>query len=60
MAVRTQAGLFDASHMGELFLSGPDALDNLNRLLTNDFTTMAEGRVRYSLLLNDDAARWTT
>ena len=34
MAVRTAAGLFDVSHMGELVFTGPDALRNLNHLLT--------------------------
>ena len=40
MAVRTAAGLFDVSHMGELVFTGPDALKNLNHMLTNDFTNM--------------------
>ncbi len=53
MAVRKKAGLFDVSHMGELILSGPDALWNLNNLFTNDFTDMTDGRVRYSPMCND-------
>lgn len=53
MAVRTAAGLFDVSHMGELVFTGRDALDNLNRLLTNDFTSMKDGQVRYSPMCND-------
>lgn len=52
MAVRERAGLFDVSHMGELFLSGPDALKSLNHLLSNEFSDMQDGRVRYSPLLN--------
>jgi len=48
MAVRTGCGLFDVSHMGELVLQGADALSNLNRLLTNDFTGMEVGQARYS------------
>ena len=39
-AVRTGCGLFDVSHMGELLLRGPDALANLNRLMTNDFSDL--------------------
>ena len=39
MAVREQCGLFDVSHMGEILLSGPDALKNVNMLLTNDYTS---------------------
>lgn len=49
-AVREAAGLFDVSHMGELLLTGPDALKNLNQILTNDFTNMANGQIRYSPL----------
>jgi hypothetical protein len=48
MAVRTAAGLFDVSHMGEITLEGKDAIANLNHLLTNDYTKMKEGKVRYS------------
>ncbi|WP_206458626.1 glycine cleavage system aminomethyltransferase GcvT [Anaerovorax sp. IOR16] len=51
-AVRTKAGLFDVSHMGELLLFGADALDNLQMLLTNDFTNMNDGQCRYTLLCN--------
>ncbi len=54
MAVRTKAGLFDVSHMGEVAFSGPDALASLNHLLTNDFTDMADGQVRYSPMCNID------
>ncbi len=53
MAVRQQAGLFDVSHMGEIVLSGPSALDSLNYLMTNDFTHMAVGRVRYTVMCNE-------
>lgn len=53
MAVRQKAGLFDVSHMGEVMYEGNDALDNLNRLLTNDFTGMVDGQVRYSPMCNE-------
>ena len=39
MAVRTQAGLFDVSHMGEILCEGKDALANLNKILTNKLST---------------------
>lgn len=52
MAVRQAAGLFDVSHMGEILFTGPAALESLNRLLTNDFTDMPAGRVRYSVMCN--------
>lgn len=54
MAVRTQAGLFDVSHMGEIMCEGPDALKNLNMLLTNDFTNMVDWQARYSPMCNDE------
>ncbi|MDR2916933.1 MAG: glycine cleavage system aminomethyltransferase GcvT [Tannerella sp.] len=52
-AVRTAAGLFDVSHMGEVVFSGKDALKNLNYILTNDFTSMVDGQVRYSVMCNE-------
>ena len=52
LAVRKNAGLFDVSHMGELLISGPDALANLNVIMTNNFTNMLDGGVRYSLMCN--------
>ncbi len=54
MAVRTACGLFDVSHMGEITFRGPDALRNLNHLLTNDYTVMADGQARYSPMCYDD------
>ncbi|MCE5343227.1 MAG: glycine cleavage system aminomethyltransferase GcvT [Eubacteriales bacterium] len=51
-AVRENVGLFDVSHMGEVSFSGPDALANIQRLLCNDFSTLQDGRVRYSPMLN--------
>lgn len=53
LAVRERAGLFDVSHMGTLDVSGADALANLNYLLTNDFSNMTVGQVRYSLMLTN-------
>lgn len=54
VAVREQAGLFDVSHMGEVIFEGKDALENIQKLLTNDFTNMTVGRVRYSLMCYED------
>ena len=53
MAVRTQAGLFDVSHMGEILCEGSDALENLQMLLTNNFANMADGQARYSPMCNE-------
>ena len=54
MAVRTKAGLFDVSHMGEIICKGEDALKNLQMLLTNDFTNMVDGQARYSPMCNEE------
>ena len=53
MAVRTAVGLFDVSHMGEITCKGKDALAFLNRVLTNDYTSLKTGSARYSLMCND-------
>ena len=53
-AVREAAGLFDVSHMGEIVVSGPGALASLNHLMTNDFTNMKPGRVRYSVMCHEN------
>ena len=52
-AVRGQAGLFDISHMGEIFVTGPGAEAWLNRLLTNDVTQLGNGQGQYTLLLHE-------
>ncbi|MBQ7059922.1 MAG: glycine cleavage system aminomethyltransferase GcvT [Firmicutes bacterium] len=54
MAVRENCGLFDVSHMGEILLKGPNAKENLNHLLTNDYTEMAPGAARYSPMCNEN------
>lgn len=53
LAVRRSCGLFDVSHMGEIKVSGPDALQNLQLFLCNDMAGMELGRVRYSPILNE-------
>ena len=53
MAVRTAAGLFDVSHMGEILFEGPDALANLQMMLTNCFKNMVDGQARYSPMCNE-------
>ncbi|MFM1981783.1 MAG: hypothetical protein RJB22_502 [Pseudomonadota bacterium] len=50
---RAQAGLFDVSHMGQLMITGDGADAALEALTTADLTTLAEGRQRYALLLED-------
>ena len=52
-AVRSACGLFDVSHMGEIVLRGSEALENLNRLMTNDFSDLGEGQARYSPMCDE-------
>lgn len=52
-AVRTKAGIFDVSHMGEIWCKGEDALANLQMFLTNDMDRMADGQARYSPMCNE-------
>ena len=53
-AVRERAGIFDVSHMGEIELSGPDALRLVQRLTTNDASRLEIGQAQYSALCNED------
>ena len=53
LAVRSAAGLFDVSHMGELLLTGPKALEATQRLITQDIAAGKNGQAFYSGLLND-------
>lgn len=50
-AVRTAAGLFDVSHMGEIEVSGPGALELLQFVASNDTSRLADGQVQYSALM---------
>jgi aminomethyltransferase len=55
VAVRTHAGIFDVSHMGQIEIEGPGSLAYLQRLLSNDASRLAPGGAQYSLLLNEEA-----
>ena len=52
-AVRESAGVFDVSHMGEFFVSGPAGAAWLDSLLTNNVAALESGRAHYSLMLNE-------
>ena len=52
---RESVGLFDVSHMGQLVVSGPDLDAALEAILPADLSLLKDGRLRYSLLLNDEA-----
>ena len=53
-AVRTSAGVFDVSHMGELEVEGPHARDLLQGALSNDLDKLEPGQAQYTLLTNED------
>ncbi|MGE5108918.1 MAG: glycine cleavage system aminomethyltransferase GcvT [Sphingobacteriales bacterium] len=52
--VRNNAGVFDVSHMGEFILKGPDALDVIQRVTTNDASKLVAGKAQYSCLPNKE------
>jgi aminomethyltransferase len=52
-AVRTAAGLFDLSHMGEILVVGTEAAAALDYALSSELSVIAEGQAKYSLLLDD-------
>jgi aminomethyltransferase len=53
-AVREKAGLFDVSHMGEFIVRGPQAVEFVNHVTTNDVAALAPGQAQYSTILRDD------
>ena len=52
-AVRTTAGLFDVSHMGRVYISGPSATEFLDLVLTGSAATLEVGRARYCMICNE-------
>jgi aminomethyltransferase len=53
-AVRTNAGVFDVSHMGEFIIKGEGALDLIQRVTTNDAAKMGAGQAQYSCMPNEE------
>lgn len=53
-AVRTGAGLFDVSHMGEIVFEGAGALQACNELISNDLSRISDGQALYAAILNQD------
>ncbi|MEU4172424.1 glycine cleavage system aminomethyltransferase GcvT [Streptomyces sp. NPDC026665] len=54
VAVRTKAGLFDLSHMGEITVTGPQAAELLNHALVGNIATVGTGRARYTMICQED------
>lgn len=53
-AVRHAVGMFDVSHMGEIFVSGPDAEKFVNHIFTNEIRGFDPGKVLYGMMLHPD------
>ncbi|MDT3357313.1 MAG: glycine cleavage system aminomethyltransferase GcvT [Bacteroidota bacterium] len=54
LAVRNNVGMFDVSHMGEIFVCGTDAEKYVNHIFTNDVKPMAPGQILYGMMLYPD------
>ena len=54
LAVRNDVGVFDVSHMGEIFVSGPDAEKFVNHIFTNDIRGYYPGKILYGMMLYPD------
>ena len=52
MAVRERAGLFDVSHMGEIFVRGPQSAAFVQHLVTNDADRLEDGQAMYTVMCN--------
>src|SRR3954453_4941055 len=53
-AVREKAGLFDVSHMGEFIVRGPQAVEFVNHVTTNDVAALKPGQAHYSTILREN------
>jgi aminomethyltransferase len=53
-AVREGVGIFDVSHMGEFYISGPEALDLIQKVTVNDASKLTEGKAQYTCMCYED------
>lgn len=53
-AVREAVGIFDVSHMGEFYISGPEALDLIQKVTVNDASKLVEGKAQYTCMCYED------
>jgi len=53
-AVRNSVGVFDVSHMGEVYITGPQAYALVEYITSNDVSSLSDGRVQYSCMPNDE------
>jgi aminomethyltransferase len=52
LTVRNSVGVFDVSHMGEIFVKGPEAINFLQRITSNDVSKLEAGKAQYSCFPN--------
>ena len=55
LQVRNAVGVFDVSHMGEFMITGPNALDLIQKVCTNDAAKLSAGQAQYSCMTNDNS-----
>ena len=53
LAVREKCCIFDISHMSEMFVTGKDALKNIQKIFPNDYSVMDAGQIKYTTMLNE-------
>ena len=58
--VREKAGVFDVSHMGEIWIKGPKALDFLQRITSNNVAALTDGKLNILAFRMTRAVSWTT
>lgn len=56
---REKAGLFDVSHMGQVELRGDNVAEKLESIAPSAFTTLPEGKARYTFFTNPEVELWT-
>lgn len=54
LAVRNNVGMFDVSHMGEIFVNGKDSTNFVDFLITNDFGNLTSGQIVYTAMCNEN------
>ena len=57
LTVRNAVGVFDVSHMGEIWIKGPKATEFVQRMTTNDVASLPIGKIQYSCLPNGKGGR---
>ncbi len=53
-AVRERVGIFDINHMGTLLVTGPERIEALNHMITNDLTKVKKNKIQYSFICDED------